>query len=427
MSRDFRANKNLICVSANAKETAINTEQTLDTTLRVSVDTIFNLKPRRETNADEQTGKEEPDTIYKLGALTEAPLTYPKAMPQHFGFVYGYGLGAVSSAAWGTGYKHTITPIESMYPPGFTAAGRYGKTVGKRRFASNYIDSATSEFAKDSWLKLSTTVAGTGKYTNSVSIENVTAAYDATSLTLAGTNIVQGSTAAERLDNVHRIRVQDVTDGQWVEVSFSAVSAGNPGVTPSNITISAPGGVVTSTTYEITYVATEAAWATFPAIVTESPLRVTDLVLKIGGKWNGSAFLGGRTLAAEINSVSYNLQNQLSVEFRVGGTGDYANYVVRKGRMQTLTLNREMRDFILQRHLEDNEYFGVYMKATGDEFESGKNYYVEMVFPRCGVIEAPISVSDKVNVEAGNLQVLEDDTYGSVWMQVANKVATYAA
>jgi len=121
------------------------------------------------------------------------------------------------------------------------------------------------------------------------------------------------------------------------------------------------------------------------------------------------------------------INNNLVVEFRVGGTGTYANYVLRQGRVQTLKLDRQARDFILQQKIKDNEYFGVRMTATGAEFETGKNYYVDIVFARCNVLKAPITVNGKVLAEAGDLVVLQDDIYGSVIMEAANKVATYAA
>jgi hypothetical protein len=82
---------------------------------------------------------------------------------------------------------------------------------------------------------------------------------------------------------------------------------------------------------------------------------------------------------------------------------------------------------MLQQRMIDNEYLGVKLVATGAEFETGKNYYVNIVFPRCNVLKAPLSVNGKVLAEAGDLVVLQDDTYGSVRVEVANKVATYAA
>ena len=50
----------------------------------------------------------------------------------------------------------------------------------------------------------------------------------------------------------------------------------------------------------------------------------------------------------------------------------------------------------------------------------------EVVFPRCNVLKADVSVNNKVLAEAGDLIVLQDDTYGSARIEVANKVSGYA-
>jgi len=419
--RNYLADYNLLAISANLKETALNTEQTLDTSLLVSKSNMLHLESRREDNGNELTGMEEPDTVYDLGTLSNSTLDFEKAQAQHLAFGYAYALGGDVPSAWGTGFEHLINPTGDMGLPSFTGGGRVGKTIMKRRFASLFADTFKVTYAKDAWVKASMGVKGTGKFTDSVTKETVSAAFNATSLALAA-NGVQGADAATRLDNVHRIRVLVPTTGEWQEVSFSVVS----GAIPAVITITAPGGVVTATSYEILYVPTEPAWCTFPSRVSEPPLRVTDLVVKIGGKWNGTTFLGGRTLDAEIDSIEHNINNSMRIEFRPGGTGNYANYALRGGRVQTLNLTRQMRDFILQQAIKDNEYFGVYMKATGAEFETGKNYYVETVFPRVNILKSPISVNDKIVAEAGDLKVLQDPTYGSVRVKVGNKVSGYA-
>jgi len=419
--RNYLATHDLLAVSANLKETALNTEQTLDTSMLVAKSTILQLDPRRESNADELTGKEEPDTLYDLGALTEGDMAFDKAQAQHFGFGYSFALGFSTPSAWGTGYKHVITPLDGPEMPGFTSAMRIGKTIFKRRFASMFIDQLTATFAKDAWAKLELAVKGTGKHTSNMEKETVNAAYNATQLTLAA-NGVEGADAQTRLDNVHLVRVQVPTTGELVDVTVTAVSADTPAV----LTIEAPGGSADMVDYEILYTPTESGWMSFPARVSEPPLRVSDLVVNIGGKWDGSAIAGGHTLAGEIESIEHVLNNQMLIEFRVGGTGSYANYALRQGRQQALRLNRQARDYIMQQRMADNEYFVVYMKATGAEFETGKNYYVEVVFPRCNVLKSPLSVSGNFLAEAGDIQVLEDDTYGSVKVTVANKVSGYA-
>lgn len=426
MPRSFMATHDLIAVSAAAKETAINTEQSLDVTMLCSLGDVINLEHRRESNENEATGKEEPDAIYDLGALANAALNFEKAQPQHFAFLLAYALGAISTAAAGSGYQHTITPIagdldDDRSLPSFTAAQRYGSTVLRRRFASMFVDSITASFARDAWCKITGSIKGTGKVTTNVTEEVVSAAKNATTLTLAA-NAVHGSTAAERLQNVQRIRVE-LASGVWTEVAYSAVSGATPGV----ITISAPGGTADMVNYRILYIPTESGWMTFPARVNETPLRVSEMTLKVGGAWTGSAFSGGRELQAELKSLDWSFNNSLAVEFVPGAGGAYASKASRGGRAQKITLNREFREFILQQHLVANDTLGLYILAEGAVYDSPHKYQVEVIFPKVAVLQAPISVDGKRLGEAGDLQVLEDDTYGSVIVKVKNLQTAYAA
>jgi len=500
------ATHNLIAVSANNKETAVNTEQTLDTTMLAALGDVINLEHRRESNENEATGKEEPDVLYDLGSLANWSANFEKGQPQHFAFLLAYALGSIATAAAGTGYQHTITPISGDLDgdrslPSFTAAQRYGNNVLRRRFASMFVDSIAASFAKDSWCKITGSVKGTGKYTDNVTKENVTAEMRATSVTLAA-NAVQGSDAATRLQNVQQVRVLDPNTAEYQDVAYSAVSDATPAVitiTPpatavaiaglskaaacvvtwvghgllsgNKATIAGitqadwsalnaehtitkidadsfsipvdtsayglaydsgvdPGTIVESTdaTYEVLYIPTESGWMTFPARVNETPLRVSELTFKIGGKWDGTTFLGGRELTAEVKSVEWSLSNNMAVEFVPGAGGTYASRAMRGGRAQKLTLNREFREFIMQRKLIDNDTsIGVYILAEGAVYDSPHKYQVEIIFPKCALLAAPISVDGKRLGEAGDLQVLEDDTYGSVIVKVKNLQATYAA
>src|SRR5574343_58408 len=308
-----------------------------------------------------------------------------------------------------------------MILPCGTGAFRYGKNIAKRRFADIFVESLTAMFAKDSWAKIEASLKASGKYDETVEEESVTAAYNATSLTLA-TKGVQGSSAAERLDSIHLVRVQVPTTGEWKDFVCTAASAATPGV----LTITAPGGVATSTTCKVLYVPTEPAWATFPARVDESPLRVSDLTFKFGGKYNISTHVvdGGHTIGAEISSLAHTITNEHPIEFRVGGTGEYANYAILKDRTQTIKVDREMRDYIFQHFLQQDEYFAVQATATGVEFESGKAFYVDLIFPRVSILTAPITIGDKVIAEAGDFHVHYDATSGlSARVEVANQVA----
>lgn len=419
------ANKNQIAVSANNKESAINTEQTLDTSMLVDIGDVINSEPRREDNSNELTGNEEATDIYDNGGLSGFTMNLNKAQPQHFAFLLGFGLGSVSTSAAGTGYAHTITPIADdldLYRsnPTFTAGMKLG-TIAKRRYASMGVDSVSATFSEDNWVKISGTIKGTGKVTSNIVEEEITALNTAISLTLAA-NGVQGATAAARLDSIHAIRVE-LDSGEWTEVSFSAVSSATPAV----ITITAPGSGGTSVTYKVLYVPTEPAWCTFPARISETPMRVSQMSCNIGGAWDGSAFVGGHTISAFIKTLEYSLQNSLQVKFSPGAGGAYASRMLRDARVQTLKINKEMRDYILQNYIDTNETFGIKVLCEGMEFDTGHKYGVTMIFPKCGVVSAPISVDGKRIAEAGDLRVLQHDTYGSVIAIVKNLVATYAA
>jgi hypothetical protein len=501
------ATHDLIAVSANAKETAINTEQTLDTTMLCALGDMINLENRRESNENEATGKEEPDTIYDLGSLANGSFNFEKAQPQHFAFLLAYALGVSAAVAAGSGYQHTITPIEGELDddrslPSFTAAQRYGKTVLRRRFASMFVDSIQASFAKDSWCKITGAIKGTGKRTDNITKENVTEAMNATSLTLAALGVMDDTPAnpATRLGNVQQIRVLMPNSGEYQNVVFSAVSDATPAVitiTPpatavavaglskaaacvvtwvdhglvngNKVTIAGitqadwsglnaehvitrigddsfsipvdtsafaavydpvtdPGTVIESTdaTYEVLFIATESGWMTFPARVAETPLRVSEMTLKVGGKWDGSSFLGGRELQSEMKSIDWSFNNNLAVEYVPGAGGSYASRAIRGGRTQKITLNREFREFIMQQHMLDNDYLGIYILAEGAIYDSPHKYQVEIIFPKVAVLSAPISLDGKRLAEAGDLQVLEDDTYGSVIVKIKNLQTAYA-
>jgi hypothetical protein len=164
----------------------------------------------------------------------------------------------------------------------------------------------------------------------------------------------------------------------------------------------------------------------FPDRVEEPPLKVSQLTVHLGGRWNGGSFTGGHLLAAELRRLVWHFQNNLSPE-RTPGGGDFANRAFRSGREQKLIFDRDFRDFLMAQSLKDNDYFGIYLKAVGPEFESGVPYQVEIVFPRVGVSASPIRVAQRRLAEEVEFAVLEDDTYGSVIVQVQNLVSSYAA
>ncbi len=205
-TRSYMATDNLLAVSANVRESAINTPAALDTTFLCERGNIIAPDPRREANDNEATGMEEATRIDLLGQTSNLPFTFEKAQPQHLAFLWGYGLGVSTPAALGDGFKHTGIPIDgdldaARSDPSFTAAQRLGNNVVRRRFASMFIDSVTTKFERDKWVQAAGTCKGTGKVASNLTVETVNAYADAVSLTLAA-NAVQGADAATRLQNV---------------------------------------------------------------------------------------------------------------------------------------------------------------------------------------------------------------------------------
>jgi hypothetical protein len=420
-----------IAVSANSRETAINTEQTLDTGMLCDIASIPGREPKRENNADEAHGKEEPDLIYDLGGVSKMKMRFSRMQAQHMALIGSYGLGSSSSVAAGAGWLRTILPItgdldSARSNPSFTLAARLGKHLQKIREASMFVTGFDLTLERDAWAVLEADLNGTGKETTNRTKETVNAAYNAASLALAA-NGVAGLDAAERLANVHHIRVKVPVTLEWVDVAFSAVSGAEPAI----ITITPPGGVATLTDYEIIYNIKEAgsyAWCSFPSRVEEYPLRVSDFYVNLGGKWTGS-LAGGHQMAADINMLKWSCKCGPVPDFTSGGgTYLYANRALRAPRSQTVTLDRRFADSILAQRFDDIEYFTLYAIAAGAVYDSPHKYTVEVVFPRVAVRGRPVSVGDKNRlVEGVEFDVFQDDTYGSVILKTKNMVQHYAA
>lgn len=426
--RNFLATHNLLAVSAQQQETAINSEQELDTLLLADLNSLLNYRGLKAANREEMTGKEEADRLYDLGGTVGGTLTFSRAQPQHFAFLLAYALGQVQTASQGSsGYRHLIQPRSGEVDaarsnPSFTAAMRFGRQVLKRRFASCFLDQVKTEFPKDGWAKISATVKGTGKITDNTMVETITAAFNATSLTLAA-NGVAGDSAAERLSNVQAIQALNPDSQTWEEVAYSAISAAVPGV----ITITPPGSSATAATYRVYYLPPESGWMLLPSRVEEPPLKVSQVEVNLGGRWDGNAILGGNRLYAELRRLTWTLNNNLTPERTPGAGVAYANRVFRTGREQKLEFDRDFRDFLLTQHLQDNDTLALHLLARGPEFEPGFDYQVELIFPRVAVLAAPVKVSQRRLAEEVEFTVLEDDTYGSVIARVQNRVSGYAA
>ncbi len=417
--RNYRVTDDKAAVSLASQETAFNAGQTLDVSLMITEGDIPTFERRRDKNEGELTGKEEPDTIYDRGRMANMNFTFDKAKPHEILFLAAYCLGEVSTAAAGTGYEHTITPLSGDIDhrrslPSFSIGYRFSQILD-RIYHGAVVDSLSLGFTKDEFVKVSGSVKMSGKTDDNVAEDTIAAALNVTSLTLS--DGVAGSTDAERLDNMQVVRYESLT-GQMEHVDFSAVSSDTAaGV----LSITAPSAATDVVDYKAIY-AKFGENITFPAMITESPLTVAKTVVTFGGKWNGTAFVGGRTMACELKSVTWDPANGMATEFCFGVDADYANRAWREARTQTLKIDREFRDFLMQQMIENEEYFGLHILATGAVYDSPHKFQCEVVFPRLSIISAPIAADGKRLSESADIAVLQDDNYGSVIVKVKNQV-----
>ena len=74
-----------------------------------------------------------------------------------------------------------------------------------------------------------------------------------------------------------------------------------------------------------------------------------------------------------------------------------------------------------------NDDFGVHILAEGALYDGSNKYQIELIFPKVAVLSAALSVNGKRLAEAGDMIVMQDDTYGSVVAKIKNLQSAYAA
>lgn len=425
---------NLFAVSAEARETAINTFQTLDQSIVVGEGDFVQLVPMRETNRGEATGYEEPTEMYDNGRTYNMSFSPKFCTYNKLAFILAYCLGSVTSTTVFAGRRHVITPIDGYIDgdrsnPTFTAAQRLGGGTQKMRFASGAVQSMTESYSPGEWVKLSANMAFTGKYEATVYEVTVTDLDNVTSLTLPS-NVV-GTNAQERLDSVQSIRVEynGIKDQYVAPVSVTNV-AGPPAT--ATVTIASLGGTGSTVNYKVLYRPPEPAWGTLPAAVSEPNLKVSQIFITIGGSWNGTAFQGGRTVCSDLGSLEVSFSNDGLEPVQTPCSSDpdqqYAGVMKRTGRTQTVTLSKELRDDLMNAMYNAEENIGLHIIADGPSLGvAGGSYRYERIWPRLAITDRQLSSENSRNQETLTLEALVDPVYGSTIAVIQNLVNTYAA
>lgn len=400
-------------------------------TMDMDAGSMISLEREIENNAEQIHGSELPTETYYGRHTAVGSLSQEKAKPDFLAFILSFFLGAASSTAAGTtGYKHTFTRLTADPDhPSFTFQQRLGDSILKERFAGNHISVVTIEFGDGPWVSASADIVGWGKKDENFVRETITTAALATTAELS--EDVHGSTDAERLESFFELRAKDTDADLWKYPVVSAVSDADPAVITFSPAVGTGAGDVD---LEVTYLEDEddLAWCTFPAKISESPLKVTDCELRFHGLWDGSSFSGGRPIPVDEGlGMSIAMNNEITIHHGPDASGSlYATDSHREGVNFEITITKKMKDAIIQASMDkgDQENIAVRLLLQGAEIDSGEGFYFggEIIFPRCRLASAAIGDAGKIKQEVPVLQVMDDGTYGGIIAIIYNQVSAYS-
>jgi hypothetical protein len=414
MTKNFLEQLGKTCVF-RAKETGLGAPQTLSgVSMDFDLGSSLGLERVVEDDRDQVRGVELPTRLFAASQTASGKLGSKRARPDFLAFALAYFFGNAVSQELDSGiYQHTLSASNSIYLPSFTLVQRRGDSILKERFAGNLIDGFSLELG-ESWVGLSADVKGIGKRETNYFHEIASAPANSTQITLSQYS-VHGATAGERLENVFRVRAKDFGSNIWSVCKVSSVSAAAPAV----ITIAqAVGQSQDPIDFHIDYIPTEPSWCVFPASLDESPLRLVDAQLIVDGYFNGLQVLGGETISSDLLGFSVQGKNDLEIRKLADGSGEiHASDAIRKGREITIKISERLRHTVRQWQADhaETDLLSLYLKIRG----------ADIIFPRVGIIKAPVSVSGKIYAQEGDLLVMDDGVYGGVFVRVWNRASSY--
>jgi hypothetical protein len=401
-------------VSAFNAEDSLNAGSALDLSLGVAEGDLPSLEYTRETNkAEIKSGKRGADYIYNKGKTGSGSMTFEKVKAHELAFALAYGLGQSTVVAAGTGWAHTFTcrtddMEKNRSLPSFSLAHRFSEVLD-RKFDGCLADGFTLTVTKGEFLKLALPYKATGKVTDSVYEESVTADDDATSISLSSG--VFGTTAAQRLANVHRIVAEDAADPDIKRnVVITSVS---DSTSAAVITVEPPGNAGTSVDWAVLFTK-YGGKQTFPARMTESPLKAVDTKIYVGGKWDGSAFQGGWLLDCDLESAEITCANAHEIKQCIGSGVEYGSTAITGDVAFTAKLNLAFRDMTWQNNLTKDTGFGLYIKCEGAIYDDPHKFTAEFIMPLCFLKTDPISLNGKRYAEALDIEIGQATGYGEM-------------
>lgn len=179
----------------------------------------------------------------------------------------------------------------------------------------------------------------------------------------------------------------------------------------------------------------EASAISRPALVAESYLRYGDANLTLGGTLSGTvaagslALAGGTSFKVDLKSFEYSVESSANPIYEIGDNSGYVTRVERGDRWKhSLGAVLEMQDDAHKTSLLNGTAYVLNIPIIGSVIAGGSgtlNYTVNLLFPKVVYREAKKGVDGRVVKVDAKFEVLEDATYGSVIIEVVNKVAGY--
>lgn len=414
--------------SASGAVSAAENPQTLAMIVPFDEGSKIDINDNRESNQKEKTGMAEPTKIDAGEREAVGTLTKSKAQPNLLAWAFAMITQDHSETAAGSsGYVHTSQMSNAVEPAFFSVAHRKGNLADMRRHTGMIIDSLGLTMTKGANLAATLGLKGIGKFDDQRFSETVAGLDNDT--TLAFTKDIHGDSP----DNVT----------VWADTSANGVPDREVAVTAvdnvsNQLTITSLGGAGAAVTYHLIYTPknslAEYVWADLSTLsaVEEFLPRTKDIQLILGGAYDGSDIVGGQVAKCEISSINYQHNANATVQkcFRGGALPvDHATGIDLGDISQTLTVDRDIVDFIMGYWHEKNLYPGMKIHALSPaEFESGQRYEIEILIPKIGFLDNKHNVVEGKWSSQSSLVVLKDDSasnYPSIIFKVKNQQTGY--
>lgn len=179
----------------------------------------------------------------------------------------------------------------------------------------------------------------------------------------------------------------------------------------------------------------EASGISRPSVVAESYLRYGDANFSLGGSLAGSvaagtlAVSGGTSFKADLKSFDYSVESSASPVYEIGDNSGYVARVERGDRWKhSLSASLEMQNDTHKTSLLNGTTYALNIPIIGSVIAGGSgtlSYKVNLIYPKVVYREAKKGVDGRVVKVDAKFEVLEDPTYGSVVIEIINKVPAY--